>query len=94
MYFNSLETGAGGRPYGNMTDDLTDDDDQMQMGRGPGGADMNDEEDELDMEMDPQRGNTAVRQRGSTGGQGNTAGSQQRRQREQPRASYQDDDDF
>ncbi|CAF3872111.1 unnamed protein product [Rotaria sp. Silwood2] len=92
---NKLENGAGGQTYGGMTDDLSDDEDQMQMGRGVGGTGIDDEDDDLGMEMDPRRGNSGIRQRGAMGGQP-SASNGQRRQRQQPpqQAPYTEEDDF
>ncbi|CAF2970910.1 unnamed protein product [Rotaria sp. Silwood2] len=84
---NKPENGIGGKPYGGMTDELSeDDDDQVQMGRR--GPDMNDE---LDADMDP-------RKRGG-GGKINRrppSASGQRRQKQKPqkRETYEDDEDF
>ncbi|CAF0798128.1 unnamed protein product [Rotaria sp. Silwood1] len=82
---NKPENGTGGKKHRGMTDELSDDDEQMQMGRR--GPDMNDE---LDAEMDPRRigaGNVGRRPPSASG---------QRRQRQQPqqRETYDDDEDF
>lgn len=43
-----------------MTDDLSD---EEQMGRGGGGIDMNGDDENLDMEVDPKRGGRRQKQR-------------------------------
>ncbi|CAF2029434.1 unnamed protein product [Rotaria magnacalcarata] len=85
---NKLENGKGGPPFGGgMTDDLSDDDDQIQMGQGVGDDDMNDEDDALGMEMNPRLGTAGARQRVTTGGQ-------RRKKQSAQRAAYAEDDDF
>ncbi len=70
-----------------MTGDLSDDEDQMQMGR-EGGMD---DDDDLEAEINPRRGDGDAHQRGSIRGRPNAANGQ-RQQRQQP-APYDDDDE-
>jgi hypothetical protein len=60
-----LGNGTGGKPYGGMTDELSDDEDRKQIGRGGGGAGMDDEYDDVDVEMDPRQGGVRQRQQPS-----------------------------
>jgi hypothetical protein len=71
-----------------MTNDLTDDEDQMPMEGREGGGGMN-EDDDLDMEMDPRSGRGDARPKGSNKhGRANAGDRQQRKQS----AAYNDDD--
>jgi hypothetical protein len=75
-----------------MTDDLSDDEDQMQLGRGGG---MDDEDDDLEIELDPTRGGGNVHQREDIRGRKNGVnGQRQKRQQAQQRAPYDDDENF
>jgi hypothetical protein len=90
-YISFIGNGPGGKAYGGMTEELSDDDendDQMQMGRG--GVGMNDEDEELDVDIDPRKrgGGDVLRRPNSASGQ--------RRQKRQPqqRETYDDDENF
>ncbi|CAF0719065.1 unnamed protein product [Adineta steineri] len=52
---NQLENGAGGRAYGGMTGDLSDNEDQMHMGRG-GNENGMDDDDIINARANPRRG--------------------------------------
>jgi hypothetical protein len=83
-----IENGTrGGKGYGGMTADLSDDD-QLEMGREDGG--MDDEEEQLDEDVDPRR------RGGGNIGRRPPSASGQRRQKRQPqqRGTYNDDEDF
>lgn len=75
----SLENGARGKAYGGMTDDLSDENDD-QMGGGP---DMDDDEDDVEMAVDPRSGRVDARPGGNARGQ-----------RQQPPPAYDDNEDF
>ncbi|CAF1001999.1 unnamed protein product [Rotaria sordida] len=83
---NRPENGTRDKPYGGMTDELSDDDDQVQMGRRD--VDM---DNELDGDMDPRR-----RAGGNIKGRRPPSASGQRRPRQQPqqREPYEDDENF
>jgi hypothetical protein len=72
-----------------MTEDLSDDEDQMPMDGEEGGAGMQDEDDDLEMEIDPRAGRGGGRSKGNRRGRTN-AGDGQRKQS----AAYDDDGDF
>ncbi len=71
-----------------MANDLSEEEDQMQMGR-EGGAD--DEDDDIEMDLDPRQGGGDARQRGNMVGRPSAVGKQ--RQPRQP-APYNDGEDF
>ena len=75
-----LENGTRGKAYGGMTDDLSDENED-QMGGGPG---MDDDEDDVEMDVDPRSGRVEARPGKTTRGQ---------RQQQQPPA-YDDNEDF
>lgn len=75
-----------------MTDDLSDEENQMQMGRGADVANMEEEDDEIDPDMNAARGGGGdPRQRGRGADEGKP-----RRQKKtaQSRAPYDDDENF
>lgn len=79
---NKLENGARRKGYGGMTDELSgDDDDQM----GEGGPGMEDEEDDVELGIDPRSGRVDARP-------GGTARGQQRQRQQAP--AYDDNEDF
>ncbi|CAF0993618.1 unnamed protein product [Adineta steineri] len=85
-----LENGTRGKAHGGMTDDLSDDE-QVEMGRGNGG--MDDEDEDVDAGPRQKGGGNIVRRPPSANGQ--------RRQRQPPppqqrqqRGTYNDDEDF
>ena len=90
----SLGNGGDRKGYGGMTDDLSDEEDQMQMGRGADVANMEEEDDEIDPDMNVARG-------GGGGGDPRQRGrgvddAKPRRQKKtaQPRPPYDDDENF
>ena len=73
-----------------MTGDLSDDDDRMPMGGEEGGPAMDDEDDDVEMELDPRSGHGDTHPRGNARGQSHAgAGTRQRR----PQATTFDDDE-
>lgn len=86
--FSYIENGTGGKPYGGMTADLSDEEDeeaQMQMGRGG-----RDESDELYGDMDPRRKPAASVNRRPP----SASGQRRQRQQAQQRERFDDDEDF
>jgi hypothetical protein len=80
---------------GGMTDDLSDEDDPMQTGGGGEGLNMEDDDDELDPDMNAARGGAGVGADPRQRGRGADDGKPRRQKKAaQPRAPYDDDENF